>query len=228
VDMHGWLENVPALIQAWYPGQEGGTALAEILLGDVNPSGRLPVSFESRWEDNPTHDSYYGPDGNKPADRRPPDANAVAHVAYSEGIFVGYRGFDRSGVKPLFPFGFGLSYTTFGYANLKVAPAAGPGAPVVVSFDVTNTGQRAAAEVAQLYVADGHARVPRPVKELKGFARVELKPGETRSLSIALDRRAFSYYDVKKKQWTADPGDFTILVGGSSDSTPLKGTVRVK
>ncbi len=228
VDMAGWVDRTPALLHAWYPGQEGGAALAQLLFGDVSPSGKLPISLERRWEDNPTHDSYYGPDGNKPADRRPPDANAVAHVAYSEGIFVGYRGFDRSGVKPLFPFGFGLSYTTFGYANLKVAPAAGPGAPVVVSFDVTNTGQRAAAEVAQLYVADGHARVPRPVKELKGFARVELKPGETRSLSIALDRRAFSYYDVKKKQWTADPGDFTILVGGSSDSTPLKGTVRVK
>ncbi len=232
VDMNGWIDQTPALLHAWYAGQEGGTALAQILFGEVSPSGKLPISMEKRWEDNPTHDSYYpagATSGTYGNEVRPSTPAAQGHVAYSEGIFVGYRGFDRSGVKPRFPFGFGLSYTTFSYANLKVAPAAAPGGiPVTVSFDVTNTGQRAGAEVAELYVADGHAAVPRPAKELKGFARVELKPGETRSVTLVLDRRAFAYYDVKKKDWAVAPGEFTVLVGGSSDSLPLKGTVKVK
>ncbi|HEX9105880.1 MAG TPA: fibronectin type III-like domain-contianing protein, partial [Longimicrobiales bacterium] len=160
---------------------------------------------------------------------RPTTPEAQAHVTYSEGVFVGYRGYDKSGVKPLFPFGFGLSYTTFSYGNLKVTPATSPGGiPVTVTFDVTNTGQRPGAEVAEIYVADGHARVARPAKELKGFARVELKPGETRTLTVSLDRRAFAYWDVKKKDWAVAPGAFTILVGGSSDNLPLKAAVNVK
>ena len=147
VDMNPWLERVPALVQAWYPGQEGGTALAEILFGDVNPSGRLPVSFERRWEDNPVHDSYY------------PDASSK-HVVYKEGVFVGYRGYERNHTRPLFPFGFGLSYTTFKYENLSITPlafntAAGdpPGPRYQVSLDVKNTGTRAGADVAQVYVS---------------------------------------------------------------------------
>lgn len=232
VDMNAWIDQTPALLHAWYPGQEGGTALARILFGDVSPSGKLPISMEKRWEDNPTHDSYYpagATSGTYGNEARPKTPAAQGHVAYSEGIFVGYRGFDKSGIKPRFPFGFGLSYTTFAYANLKVTPATAPGGiPVTVTFDVTNTGQRAGAEVAELYVADGHAAVPRPAKELKGFARVELKPGETKSVTLALDRRAFAYYDVKKKDWAVAPGEFTILVGGSSDALPLKGVVKVK
>ncbi len=232
VDMNGWVDQTPALLHAWYGGQEGGTALAQILFGDVNPSGKLPISMEKRWEDNPTHDSYYpagqssGTYGNE---ARPTTPAAQGHVTYSEGIFVGYRGFDKSGVKPRFPFGFGLSYTTFSYGNLKVTPATSAGGiPVTVTFDVTNTGQRAGAEVAEVYVADGHASVARPAKELKGFAKVQLKPGETQTITVALDRRAFAYYDVKKKDWAVAPGEFTILVGGSSDALPLKGTVKVK
>jgi beta-glucosidase len=211
VDMSQWIDGVPAVLQAWYPGQEGGTALAEILFGDYSPSGKLPVSFERRWEDNPVFHTYYPETGKK-------------HVEYSEGVFVGYRGFDRSETKPLFAFGYGLSYSTFAYSNLAVTPQTGNlNATVTVSFDVKNTGHREAAEVAELYVGEPHPSVPRPVKELKGFSKVNLKSGETRHVTLALDRRAFSFYDVKKSAWSADLGEFTILVGGSSDNIRLQG-----
>lgn len=213
VDMSSWLDRVPTILEAWYPGQEGGTALAEVLFGDVNPSGRLPVSFERRWEDNPVHDSYYP----KPGTNR---------IEYKEGVFVGYRGYERSGKKPLFPFGHGLSYTTFAYHNLDVAAAAAEG-KFRVSFDVTNTGNREGAEVAQVYVGDKHANVPRPAKELKGFVKVNLRPGETRRVTVILDRRAFSYYDVSSRQWRADAGDFDVFVGRSSEQTELKGKLTL-
>ncbi|MGA9978430.1 MAG: glycoside hydrolase family 3 C-terminal domain-containing protein, partial [Candidatus Sulfotelmatobacter sp.] len=211
VDMTRWIENVPAILHAWYPGQEGGTALAQILFGDYSPSGKLPASFERRWEDNPTYKSYY-------------PKNGGSRVQYSEGVFVGYRYFDRSPTKPLFAFGYGLSYSTFAYSKLAVTPQTGNlNEPVSVSFDVKNTGRREAAEVAELYVGDSHASVPRPVKELKAFAKVSLKPGETRRVTLMLERRAFSFYDVQKKDWNAEPGDFEILVGSSSDNIQLQG-----
>jgi beta-glucosidase len=212
VDMTQWIDKVPAVLDAWYPGQEGGTALAQILFGDYSPSGKLPVSFESRWEDNPVFHSYY-------------PAKGESRVQYSEGVFVGYRHYDRSETKPLFPFGFGLSYTTFAYSNLSVAPASGSlDQSVIVSFEVKNTGRREGAEVAELYVGDAHASIPRPVKELKGFAKANLKPGQSKRVSINLDRRAFSFYDVGKKDWNAEPGAFDILIGGSSDKIQLRGT----
>jgi beta-glucosidase len=211
VDMSRWIDSVPAILHAWYPGQEGGTALAQVLLGDVSPSGKLPASFERRWEDNPVFQTYY-------------PENHGNHVEYSEGIFVGYRYFDQSLTKPLFRFGYGLSYTTFAYSNLSVTPQVGNlDQPVSVSFDVKNTGHREAAEVAELYVGDSHAGAPRPPKELKGFSKVNLKPGETKRVTLTLNRRAFSFYDVVKKDWSADAGEFTILVGGSSDSAQLNG-----
>ena len=210
LDMTHWIDKVPAVLHAWYPGQEGGTALAQILLGDYSPSGKLPASFERRVQDNPTFHTYYPEKGAK-------------RVQYSEGVFLGYRHFDRSETKPLFAFGYGLSYTTFGYSKLEVTPQTGNlSEPVSVSFDVKNTGNRAAAEVAELYVGDSHASVPRPVKELKAFAKVNLKPGETKFVTLTLDRRAFSFYDVKTKNWSAEPGDFTILVGSSSDNIQLR------
>jgi beta-glucosidase len=215
VDMNAWLDRVPALLEAWYPGQEGGKAAAEIFFGDVNPSGRLPATFERRWEDNPSHDSYYPSSGTN-------------RVVYKEGIFVGYRGYEHNGTKPLFPFGYGLSYTSFKYANLtiKLADATtkrdGLSAPLFqISFDVTNTGARGGADVAQIYVADPHSKASRPAKELKGFARIELKPGETKTSTVTLDGRAFSYYDADAKQWRADPGEFQILVGRSSQDIVL-------
>ena len=209
VNMAPWVDQIPALLQAWYPGQEGGTALAQLLFGEFNPSGRLPISIERRWEDNAVHDSYYPKKGEK-------------KVEYREGVFVGYRHFDKSGIKPLFPFGYGLSYTTFAFKNLTVSPASGDQL-VTVAFDVSNTGARSGAEVAQVYVGDKHAKVPRPVKELKGFARVELNPGETKHVQITLDRRAFSYYDVKSHSWTVAPGDFDIYVARSSAEIELTG-----
>jgi beta-glucosidase len=210
VEMTQWIDSVPAILHAWYPGQEGGTALAQILFGDYSPSGKLPASFERRWEDNPAFHSYYPEKDQK-------------RVQYSEGVFVGYRHFDRSDTKPLFAFGYGLSYTIFAYANLSVTPQTGNlNHAVMVSFDVKNTGHREGAEVAQLYVGENHPSIPRPVKELKGFAKVNLKPGETKRVTLALDRRAFSFYDVKKSGWSANAGDFTILIGGSSDSIQLR------
>jgi beta-glucosidase len=210
VEMTQWIDKAPAILHAWYPGQEGGIALAQILFGEVNPSGKLPASFERRWEDNPTFHSYYPAPGEK-------------RVPYSEGIFLGYRHFDRSETKPLWAFGYGLSYTTFGYSNLSVTPNSGNlNAPILVSFDVRNTGHREGAEVAELYVGDSHASVPRPVKELKGFGKVNLKPGESKRVTLKLDRRAFSFYDVKQRDWIAEPGDFRILVGGSSDNIQLQ------
>ncbi|MGA8540300.1 MAG: glycoside hydrolase family 3 C-terminal domain-containing protein, partial [Terriglobales bacterium] len=210
VDMTQWVDDVPGILLAWYPGQEGGRALPEILFGDYSPSGKLPVSFERRWEDNATFHSYYPRDKGK-------------RVEYSEGIFVGYRHFDRSNVKPLFPFGYGLSYTTFKYSNLVVTPRNGNlSGPVVVSFDVTNSGRLPGAEIAELYVGDAHSSVPRPVKELKGFTKVRLNAGDTKRVSLTLDRRAFSYFDVKRKDWNAEPGDFAILIGSSSGKIELK------
>ncbi len=211
VDMTGWVDQVPAILHAWYPGQEGGTALAQILFGDYSPSGKLPASFERRWEDNPTFHSYY------------PEKNEK-RVQYSEGVFLGYRHFDRSETKPLFAFGYGLSYTTFRYDKLSVSPETGNlNEPVTVSFDVKNRGHREGAEVAELYVGESHPKVPRPLKELKGFEKVRLKPGESRRVTLRLDRRAFSFYDITKSDWTADAGEFIILVGSSSDKIQLQG-----
>ena len=220
-DMNTWVDRVPVLLEAWYPGQEGGTALAEILFGEVNPSGRLPVTFERRWEDNPVHDSYYTEGGTK-------------RVVYKEGVFVGYRGYEHNGTKPLFPFGSGLSYTTFQYSNLSiksfvaVASKKGYSGPrYEVSFDVKNTGTREGADVAQVYVGDTQTKVPRPAKELKGFVKVNLRPGETKKVSVMLDNRALSYYDVNAKEWRADPGVFDVLVGRSSEQIELRGKLTL-
>ncbi|MBT8102493.1 MAG: glycoside hydrolase family 3 C-terminal domain-containing protein [Gammaproteobacteria bacterium] len=212
VDMNAWLEHVPALLQAWYPGQEGGTAIAEILFAAVNPSGRLPATFERHWEDNPSHDSYYPEPG-------------TLKVHYEEGVFVGYRGFESKSVEPLFPFGHGLSYTDFEYGKLSISPDKTDDGNVTVSFELTNTGSRAGAEVAQLYVADSHSDLPRPPKELKGFAKVALEPRETKRVTVKLDRRSFAYYDVGARDWRVTPGTFEILIGRSSKDIVLKGNV---
>jgi beta-glucosidase len=199
----GWLAHVPALLDTWYPGQEGGAAVADVLFGVTNPEGHLPISFDRRWEDNPTHDNYYDTQG---------------HVNYREGVFLGYRFYTGASTKPQFPFGYGLSYTTFSFSHLTVSPQH------VVSFDVTNTGSRAGAEVAQVYVGDPSARIKRPMKELKGFEKVRLAPGETKHVAIALNERAFSYWD---RGWHVDPGQFVIYVGDSSEHTPLSATLDV-
>jgi len=213
VDMTAWIDHVPALLEAWYPGQEGGGAVAQLLFGEADPSGRLPISIERRWEDNATYNSYYPKAGSR-------------KVEYTEGVFVGYRHFDKSTVKPLFPFGYGLSYTSFAYKNLTIS-APTPDQQVSVAFDITNTGTRAGADVAEVYVGNRHAPVPRPVKELKGFKRVNLNPGETRNVTVTLDRRAFSYYDVKSHAWTVAPGDFDLFVARSAADIELTGKVSL-
>ena len=213
IDASRWLDKVPALLQNWYPGQEGGTALAEILFGDVNPSGRLPISWEQNLKDNPSMASYY------------PLPGTLA-IPYKDDIFVGYRGYEHNHVSPLFPFGFGLSYTTFKYANLLIH-AVGPAGAYEVAFDVTNTGTRAGADVSEVYVSEDHARVPRPPQELKGFARVPLQPDETKRVTIPLDARSFTWYDEKAAAWHADPGSFTVHVGRSSTDAQLDGKVNL-
>ena len=217
VAMNTWLDRVPALIEMWYPGQEGGRALAEVLFGEVNPSGRLPVTFERRWEDNPVHDSYYPAAGTK-------------RVVYKEGVFVGYRGYEKNGTKPLFPFGYGLSYTTFKYSNLNIRTIANSDATnprYEISFDVKNTGTSEGADTAQVYVGDTHAKVPRPAKELKGFTKVSLRAGETKRVTVPLDGRSLSYYDANGKQWRADAGDFEVLVGRSAEQIELRGKLTL-
>jgi beta-glucosidase len=223
IDMRPWIDRAPALLEAWYSGQEGGTALAQILFGDANPSGRLPVSFERQWEDNPVHNTYYPEPG-------------AEEVTYNEGVFVGYRGYEHNGTKPLFPFGYGLSYTTFQYKNLSVRPvenAAGKNSSVKsglayeVSFDVTNIGGRDGAEVAEVFVGEAHPALPRPLKELKGFSRLNLRPGATLRAKVVLDSRAFSYFDPGAHQWRVDPGEFTISVGSSVEQTQIKSTISL-
>jgi beta-glucosidase len=213
VDASRWVDKVSALLQNWYPGQEGGTALAEVLFGDVNPSGRLPISWEKNLTDNPSYAYYYPTPG-------------TLTVPYKDDVFVGYRGYEHNGVKPLFPFGFGLSYTSFKYAGLKIRPAAAAGA-YEVSFDVKNTGTRAGAEVAQVYVSEDHPQVARPPQELKGFARVVLEPGQTRHVTVPLDARSFTWYDEKSAAWHADAGSFTIRVSRSSADPQLEGKVTL-
>jgi beta-glucosidase len=213
VDTHRWIGDVPVFLHNWYPGQEGGTALAEILFGERSPEGHLPFSFAKSWEQNPAHDNYYAPA--VPAGQTP-------HIKYAEGVFIGYRYYTTKHIEPLFPFGFGMSYTTFGFTNLSVSPAtASADGPVSVSFDVTNSGQRAGATVAQLYVGDPSAQIVRPAKELKGYQKIRLEPGKTEHVTLALDRRALAYWDVASNDWKVDPGKFVVYVGDSSENTPL-------
>ncbi|MGD0788880.1 MAG: glycoside hydrolase family 3 C-terminal domain-containing protein [Terracidiphilus sp.] len=213
VDASRWLDHVAALLENWYPGQEGGTALAEVLFGDVNPTGRLPISWEKSLADNPSYAYYYPTPG-------------TLTIPYKDDVFVGYRGYEHDGVKPLFPFGFGLSYTTFKYSWLKIHPGAEPGA-YEVSFEVTNTGTRAGADVAQVYISEDHPEVPRPPQELKGFARVVLEPGQSRRVTVPLDARSFTWYDEKAAAWRAAAGSFTIRVSRSSADPQLEGKIRL-
>ncbi|MCX5789095.1 MAG: glycoside hydrolase family 3 C-terminal domain-containing protein [Elusimicrobia bacterium] len=209
-----WADKVSAIVQAWYPGEEGGRAIADMLLGRVNPSGKLPVTFPKRWEDSPAYGHYPGHES----------------VDYAEGLYVGYRHFDKRAVVPLFPFGHGLSYTRFDYANLAADVKDGStGAPdIEVTADITNSGKRAGAEIAQLYVSQDAPPVDRPAQELKGFARVTLAPGETRKVSFRLNKDAFAYYDEKTHDWVVAPGRFTLRLGASSRDIRLTKAIELK
>jgi beta-glucosidase len=232
MDVTRWLDKVPVLLHIWYPGQEGGTAVAQILFGQHNPEGKLPVSFDRSWDENPSAKWYYGdPKDNTTLhtigfDGKPKDYT-IEHIRYGDKLMVGYRYWTTTGKHPLFPFGFGLSYTTYGFANLQVPASGTSGATVPVSFDVTNTGSVAGAEVAELYVSDPSAKADRPERELKGFAKVRLAPGETRHVTLSLDARAFSYWDEPAHNWKIDPGKFVIRVGDSSENTPLSAEIEL-
>ena len=241
-DVQPWISQIGALLHASYPGQNGGQALAEILFGTVNPSGKLPFTWEKSIKDNPAAATFP-----MPLNQKPPNPTTIA---YSEGIFVGYRGYEKNGVQPQFPFGFGLSYTTFAYSDLDIEPtkfeednrkAEGEREEhgltkaefkehdgqdhdlVKVSFTVTNTGKRAGAEIAELYVGEKNPTVPRPIKELKGFKKVFLRPGDSRRVTLELDQRSFAFFDTTKHLWVAEPGIYNILVGASSQDIQLSG-----
>ena len=202
-----WLGQAKAVLQAWYPGQEAGNAIADVLLGEVEPAGRLAQTFPRRWSDNPTQSQdrevYPGLNG---------------HVRYGEGIFIGYRHYDRHGIEPLFPFGHGLGYTSFDLSGFAVTEGG-------VKVTLSNTGSRTGATVVQVYVGDVEASVPRPVKDLKGFAKVRLKPGEARVVEVALPERAFAFFDVAAQLWRIEAGEFEVSVGFSA--MDLRGKLRV-
>jgi beta-glucosidase len=212
--MDRWLGSVKAVVQAWYGGQEMSYAIAEVLSGSYNPSGKLPMTFPRRWEDCSAYPTYKVKD-------------SIAE--YSDGIYVGYRHFEKKNIEPLFPFGYGLSYTTFEYKDLKLAHAVNIEQPEVeVSLNVSNTGKYDGAEVVQVYVGNIASVVEKPVKELKAFKKVFLKKGETQNVHFSLDKNAFAYYNVDKKEWTVDPGKYFILIGSSSKDVQLKDSVDLK
>ena len=195
-----WVDEVPAILDAFYPGQDGGSAMVDILLGRVNPSGKLAVTFPKRLEDTPAFLDYPG----------------TRSIRYGEGIFVGYRYYDKRQIEPLFPFGFGLSYTMFEYGAIAAPKTFKPGEDVTVAITVKNTGAMKGKEVVQLYVHDVASSVARPVRELKGFAKIDLAPGESTEVSFVLGMRAFSFYDPHRAEWIAEPGAFEIQIGSSS------------
>ncbi|WP_207422583.1 glycoside hydrolase family 3 C-terminal domain-containing protein [Desertivirga brevis] len=211
LDITKWEGKAKAILQVGYPGQEGGNAITEVLFGDINPSGKLTFSWPKKLEDSPAHKL-----GEYPGDS--------INVHYKDDIFVGYRYFDTYKVKPQFAFGHGLSYTKFDYKGLKVSKS---GSTVRASFTITNSGQRAGAEVVEAYVKDPKSAVKRPEKELKAFEKVFLNPGESRELTLTFDENAFMFYDEKAGQWKMELGKFEILVGAASDNIKLKKSVRL-
>lgn len=206
-----WVDQAAAIVLAYYPGMENGNAVARVLLGEVNPSGKLPVTFPKRLEDTPAFVNYPG----------------GKDVRYGEGIFVGYRYYDAKEITPLFPFGHGLSYTEFAYSDLQITPTIRPGEPVAVSVTVKNVGDRAGKEVVQLYVRDAAASLPRPPKELKRFAKISLAPGEAQTVRFELDERDLAFYDPDRKAWVAEPGEFEVLIGSSSRDIRARALFRL-
>lgn len=204
-----WESEAHTLLQAFYGGNELGNGLADVLFGKVNPSAKLALTFPQRLEDNPSYPSFGFRN------------QVYGKVLYNEGIFVGYRGYEINEIKPLFPFGYGISYTTFAYSDLQ--HSVDSEGIVSVSFAIKNTGQVAGREVAQIYISDPVSTLPRPVKELKGFTKVALSPGESKSVTVKLDSQALCYFDEHKTRWVAEPGTFAVLVGASSTDIKLRG-----
>jgi beta-glucosidase len=207
-----WANDVRAILDMWYPGQEGGRATANVLDGTAVPGGKLPMTFPAHESDAPTATSPL----------RYPGVNNQEY--YSEGIYVGYRWYDQNNITPLFPFGFGLSYTTFGYDHLKTKPN---GNTPRVQFTVTNTGSRTGTEVAQVYVGRLPTSAPTPVKQLAGMARVTLRPGQSKRVTVELDPRSLAYWDATSQRWITPGGNVSVLVGSSSRDIRLSGEIRV-
>jgi beta-glucosidase len=213
VDMSAWIDRVRAVLHAWYPGQAGGRAIAEILLGHVNPEGRLPATFEARLEDRSSFASYHDDDG----DRR---------VELSDGIFTGYRHVDRSGIEPRFPFGYGLGYTSFAYERLELSTTVlSPGERLALTVTVRNTGERAGAEVVQLYVRERNPRLPRPYKELKAFRKVWVEAGASARAVLEIGISALEFFDPDARRWTHQSGEFELLVGPNARDIALRARV---
>jgi len=209
-----WVNQVPAIVQGWYLGTEAGNALAAVLTGDVNPSGKLPFSFPVKLEDNSAHALGEFPGSNH-------------QVTYNEGIFVGYRWHDKQNIKALFSFGHGLSYTTFEYGKVTADKKEMTSSDkIAFTVNVKNTGKREGSETVQLYISDPKSSLPRPVKELKEFEKVSLKPGEVKTVTFTIDKAALSFFDADKHEWVAEPGDFVALIGASS--TDIKSKVGFK
>lgn len=215
VEMESWIDNVKALLMAWYPGQEGNLAAAEILFGITNPSGKLPASFAYDINENPAYTYYFDDDND-------------LRVGYGEGIFLGYRYWDRSKIKPRFPFGFGLSYTGFNYDEISTDKKVySEDDTVEVSVIVKNIGQIDGAEVVQLYVSDNECKIPRPEKELKAFSKVYLKSGEEKTVNLRLQKDAFAFYNPKIHSWEVEPGEFDLLIGSSSTDIKQKANITI-
>lgn len=212
IDCSDWYENVPAILNAWYPGMLGGNALARVLFGEINPSGKLPVTYPKKLEDHPAH---------KTKERFPGDLKKLK-IYFDEGIYVGYRYFDKNQVEPFFPFGFGLSYTTFEMSNIQIDKTNLQGkGKFTVSVDVKNIGDKSGAEVVQIYIGDDECSVDRPPKELQGFEKVFLNPGEKKTVSVILDESAFEFYSEHDHNFKIESGVFTIWAGSSSRDLPL-------
>jgi beta-glucosidase len=209
--MSNWLQDAKGLLECWYPGQEGGNAIADVLFGNYNPTAKLPCTFPVRWEDCSAYGTFPGTKDN---------------ASYTDDILVGYRHFDAKNITPQFPFGFGLSYTTFVFSDVRIGGRTA-GGTISVQVVVRNTGSRRGAEVVQLYVGKAGSSIVRAPKELKGFAKVELAPGEEKIVRVALDRRAFSYYDTAKKEWRVEPGEYQIQIGHSSGEIALSAPVSL-
>lgn len=208
-----WANKVPAIIQAWYLGNETGNAIADVLSGDVNPSGKLPYTYYADLMQCGAHKLGEYP-GTPAKDKF---GNDIFDMPYNEGIFVGYRFIDKNKLKPTFPFGHGLSYTTFEYGKAEIDRTSGnENDKFVITVPVTNTGKKAGSEVVELYISDSKSSVERPVKELKGFSKVHLLPGETKTVKFEITKPDLSFFDAEKHKWVCEPGDFQVLIGSSS------------
>lgn len=213
LELGEWIGRVPSVVEAWYGGMEAGTAIGKILFGDVNPSGKLPFTWPQTLAESPAHAV---------------GKQDKARIDYKEGLYVGYRYYDKNKITPQFPFGFGLSYTTFAYEKLEVVPGTEKDFPYIANVTLRNTGKVAGKEVVQIYSHDEASSVEQPVKELAGFAKVELKPGESKTVSIPLYWTAFQYYDPAKKAWVAEPGKFVIFAGASATELKLQQIVTMQ